>query len=81
MPIALGETKTINYCQNSKKEYIFTVKWGEETNTCDKEGKIARSDIIPSNKKKKIIPYFIGEITNTSKFSRLSKSMGKEHMT
>jgi tRNA pseudouridine55 synthase len=65
LPIALGEaTKTINFCMDSDKEYQFTVKWGEETSTCDKEGEvIATSDKIPTLAEiKAILSAFIGEI-------------------
>ena len=40
MPIAIGEaTKSINLLLIIKK-YTFIIKWGEETDTCDREGKI-----------------------------------------
>jgi tRNA pseudouridine55 synthase len=65
LPIALGEaTKTINYMMDSDKEYRFTVKWGEETSTCDREGEVvATSDKIPTNEEiLAILPEFTGEI-------------------
>lgn len=41
LPIALGEaTKTVSYIQDTDKEYIFTVTWGEERLTDDAEGQV-----------------------------------------
>lgn len=50
LPIALGEaTKTIPFVQDSLKTYSFTIAWGEQRDTDDREGKIiASSDIRPS---------------------------------
>ncbi len=50
LPIAFGEaTKTIPYLLNAEKTYLFTVKWGEMTDTLDSEGKIiCQSEHIPS---------------------------------
>ncbi len=39
LPIALGEaTKTVPFAMDGKKQYRFTVKWGEERTTDDLEG-------------------------------------------
>ncbi|HXW20432.1 MAG TPA: tRNA pseudouridine(55) synthase TruB [Roseiarcus sp.] len=44
LPIALGEaTKTVAIVQDGVKSYRFTVKWGEETNTDDSEGRVTAS--------------------------------------
>lgn len=44
LPIALGEaTKTVQYVMEGGKNYRFTVKWGEETQTDDLEGKVTSS--------------------------------------
>ena len=41
LPIALGEaTKTVPFVVDSRKAYIFTVRWGEERDTDDTEGRI-----------------------------------------
>lgn len=50
LPLALGEaTKTVNYCQDHLKTYLFDVCWGEQRNTDDAEGEIiATSDIRPT---------------------------------
>jgi tRNA pseudouridine55 synthase len=41
LPIAFGEaTKTVNYVVNGRKNYRFTVKWGEQRNTDDAEGEV-----------------------------------------
>ena len=66
LPIALGEaTKTIKYITYDTKIYIFTIKWGEETDTCDKEGKIIKkTNVRPiiDNIKTNIKDYFLGKI-------------------
>ena len=50
LPIALGEaTKTISFAMDTLKDYQFDVRWGEERDTQDIEGRvIARSDLRPT---------------------------------
>src|SRR5690349_23342839 len=50
LPIALGEaTKLCGRLLNATKGYDFTIKFGEETNTLDLEGKVvATSDFRPT---------------------------------
>lgn len=44
LPIGLGEaTKTMPFIVDATKEYAFTVKWGEATDSDDKEGEIIHS--------------------------------------
>ena len=44
LPIALGEaTKTVPYVMDGRKIYEFTVRWGEERTTDDREGEGAES--------------------------------------
>ncbi len=66
LPIAVGEaTKSIKFISNLKKRYSFLIKWGEETDTCDLEGKVvAQSPVRPDLEKIKIIinKFFIGSI-------------------
>lgn len=64
LPIALGEaTKTVPYCQDGKKLYRFTVKWGEETTTDDREGPVSQtSEIRPSDEE---IEQTLGAFTGT----------------
>src|SRR6476620_8587461 len=49
LPIALGEaTKTVPYAVDGQKSYRFTVRWGEETDTDDAEGRpVATGDTRP----------------------------------
>jgi len=49
LPIALGEaTKTVPFVVDSRKTYVFTVRWGEERDTDDAEGRVVeRSDVRP----------------------------------
>jgi tRNA pseudouridine55 synthase len=42
LPIALGEaTKTVPFVVDSRKTYLFTIRWGEERDTDDAEGRVA----------------------------------------
>ena len=64
LPIALGEaTKTIQYVMMTQKTYQFSVQWGAETVTDDREGAISkRTTTIPTKQQiEKILPEFIGE--------------------
>ena len=68
LPIAFGEaTKTVSVVQDGTKAYRFTVKWGEETDTDDAEGRVvARSDVRPSpGEIAAIAPRFVGTISQT----------------
>ncbi len=51
LPIAFGEaTKTVPYVVDGEKSYRFSVKWGEETSTDDREGEVtATGEGIPSD--------------------------------
>jgi tRNA pseudouridine55 synthase len=65
LPIALGEaTKTIPYLMDSSKDYDFTITWGTETTTDDREGQVTiTSDQRPSlNDIETVLPQFIGKI-------------------
>ena len=68
LPLALGEaTKTIQYMMDSDKAYSFTVQWGEERDTDDKEGKVTQtSDKRPTKEEiLAILPEFTGLIDQT----------------
>jgi tRNA pseudouridine55 synthase len=44
LPIALGEaTKTVPFVVDSRKTYMFTVRWGEERDTDDAEGRVVNT--------------------------------------
>ena len=66
LPIAVGEaTKSIKFITNNKKKYTFIIKWEEETDTCDREGKvIGKSKKRPSYEDIKFIikKFFTGKI-------------------
>ena len=48
LPVALGEaTKTVPYMHEKNKTYLFTIKFGDQTDTDDATGKIIKR----SNKK------------------------------
>jgi tRNA pseudouridine55 synthase len=66
LPIALGEaTKTVSFVMDGRKVYSFVVRWGEETETDDREGEIvATSDHRPSVADiRAILPEFTGRIS------------------
>ena len=68
LPIAFGEaTKLIDFITDGEKEYEFTIRFGNETDTADctgttvvSGGKIPSADDIIN-----ILPQFIGKITQT----------------
>ncbi len=65
LPIALGEaTKLCGQMLDASKEYAFTVRFGEETDTLDLEGKvIATSDVQPTLADvEAVLPRFTGPI-------------------
>tara|TARA_B100000427_G_scaffold293242_1_gene271097 strand:+ start:292 stop:1218 length:927 start_codon:yes stop_codon:yes gene_type:complete len=65
LPIALGEaTKTVSYAMDGEKEYLFTINFGSETETGDREGAVTEeSDLRPSDAEiSAVLPAFTGEI-------------------
>ncbi len=65
LPIALGEaTKTVPFVMDGRKTYRFTVRWGEERDTDDGEGRAtANSDARPSPEQvRALLPRFTGTI-------------------
>jgi tRNA pseudouridine55 synthase len=65
LPIALGEaTKLCGRMLDATKAYDFSIRFGEETNTLDREGEvIARSDVRPlPDQIEAVLPRFTGEI-------------------
>jgi len=65
LPIALGEaTKTVPVVMDGRKLYQFTVRWGEERDTDDAEGRvIATSDVRPSSSAlRALLPSYTGTI-------------------
>jgi tRNA pseudouridine55 synthase len=65
LPIALGEaTKTVPFVMDGRKRYGFTVRWGEERDTDDAEGRVvATSAARPSEADiRAALPRFTGTI-------------------
>ena len=65
LAVALGEaTKTIPHVTDALKAYVFTVRFGQATDTDDAEGQvIAESDARPTDEEiKEALPAFLGEI-------------------
>jgi tRNA pseudouridine55 synthase len=65
LPIALGEaTKLCGRMLDATKAYDFTIRFGEETDTLDAEGKVvASSDVRPTFEQvEALLPRFTGEI-------------------
>ena len=73
LPIALGTaTKLIRYIEKVNKTYVFTIKWGEQTDTGDSEGKIiCKKFLLPEfkNIERKLKSYKGEIIQSTPKFS------------
>jgi tRNA pseudouridine55 synthase len=66
LPIALGEaTKLCGRMLGAIKGYDFTIRFGEETDTLDAEGKVVvTSDVCPMLEQiEAVLPRFTGEIT------------------
>jgi tRNA pseudouridine55 synthase len=65
LPIALGEaTKTVPFVMDGRKTYRFSVRWGEERDTDDAEGRVtATSDERPTDAAvRALLPRFTGTI-------------------
>ena len=65
LPIALGDaTKTVPFVMDGRKAYSFTVRWGEERDTDDAEGRVvATSDARPAAETiAAALPAFVGAI-------------------
>jgi tRNA pseudouridine55 synthase len=65
LPIALGEaTKTVPFVMEGRKMYRFTVRWGEERDTDDAEGRVtATSTERPTVEAiGALLPRFVGQI-------------------
>ncbi len=65
LPIALGEaTKLCGRMLDASKQYEFTIRFGEETDTIDAEGEtVATSDVRPTRAETEAaLPRFTGEI-------------------
>jgi len=65
LPVAIGKaTRLFDYFLNKNKEYIFTIKFGTETDTLDITGKVTKeNDLVPTKSQiLKILPQFIGKI-------------------
>src|SRR5881227_2740634 len=65
LPIALGEaTKLCGRMLDATKAYEFTIRFGEETDTLDAEGKVVRtSDVRPTlDQVEAVLPRFTGAI-------------------
>jgi tRNA pseudouridine55 synthase len=65
LPIALGEaTKTVPFVMDGRKVYQFTVRWGEERDTDDAEGRVAATSAVrPSaDDIRALLPRFSGTI-------------------
>ena len=65
LPIALGEaTKTVPFVMDGRKLYRFTVRWGEERDTDDAEGRVTEtSSLRPTAEAiRALLPSFTGTI-------------------
>ena len=75
LPLALGEaTKTVPFVMDGRKRYRFTVRWGEERDTDDAEGKVvATNEARPAAEAiRACLPAFTGTIAQVPpKFSAI----------
>ena len=65
LPIALGEaTKTVPFVVDGRKSYLFTIRWGEERDTDDGEGRVVESSALRPDPDsiRALLPRFTGTI-------------------
>jgi tRNA pseudouridine55 synthase len=65
LPIALGEaTKTVPFVMEGRKRYRFTVRWGEERDTDDAEGRVVETSAARPGEAdiRSLLPRFTGTI-------------------
>jgi tRNA pseudouridine55 synthase len=65
LPVALGEaTKTVPFVVDSRKAYVFTVRWGEERDTDDAEGRVVETSASRPDRAaiEALLPRFVGTI-------------------
>jgi tRNA pseudouridine55 synthase len=65
LPIALGEaTKTVPFVVDSRKTYLFTIRWGEERDTDDAEGRVLATSASRPDAAviRAFLPRFVGTI-------------------
>ncbi|HEX9523376.1 MAG TPA: tRNA pseudouridine(55) synthase TruB, partial [Reyranella sp.] len=80
LPIALGEaTKTVPFVMNGRKEYRFTLCFGQARSTEDAEGEVtATSDLRPTDGEiRSALPAFVGNIEQTPPAFSALKIEGK----
>jgi tRNA pseudouridine55 synthase len=80
LPIALGEaTKVAGRMLDATKQYAFTIRFGEETDTLDGEGEIiATSAVVPTAEQvSAILPKFTGKISQVPPVYSALKIDGK----
>lgn len=80
LPVAVGEaTKVMSYVVAADKDYRFTVKWGENTDTDDITGQVMeRYSLYPTVQQiKNILPGFIGHILQSPPIYSAIKINGK----
>ena len=66
LPIALGEaTKTVPFVMEGRKVYRFAVRWGEERDTDDAEGRVTETSAERPTAEAigALLPHFTGQIT------------------
>ncbi len=65
LPIALGEaTKTMPFVVDGRKTYVFTVRWGEERDTDDADGRVVATSVLRPEAAavRALLPRFTGTI-------------------
>src|SRR5436853_4114191 len=65
LPIALGEaTKTVPFVMDGQKTYSFTVRWGEQRDTDDADGRVVEASAArpTSEAIRALLPRFTGTI-------------------
>ncbi len=81
LPILIGGvTRLSDEMMDGKKQYLFQIKLGEETDTLDTAGRIVQTEPVPKNYREKIknnLTQFIGEIEQVPPVYSALKMQGR----
>lgn len=81
LPILINDaTKLAGSLLDGDKDYLTTIKFGETTDTDDKEGKVISTSPVPvdlEDKIKEVVPKFLGKIEQTPPQYSAIKKNGK----
>lgn len=80
LPVAIGEaTKLVRFLMDASKEYFFTIQFGAETTTLDREGEIIAqtNNKVSEEECHEVVAQFLGQITQIPPIYSALKIAGK----